>query len=83
MIIIPNVEKEDSCLNCPIWSLCWDSEPTEDISKDRCPITKPKDSNAIEKIKLIISIPNTVIQEDVLKYKMICDVIARMDEVEE
>lgn len=38
MIIIPNVEKEDSCLNCPIWSLCWDNKPTEDISKDRCPI---------------------------------------------
>ena len=38
MIIIPNVEKEDSCLNCPVWSLCWDNEPTEDISKDRCPI---------------------------------------------
>ena len=40
MILIPNVEKEDSCPNCPIWSLCWDEEPTEDISKDRCPIVE-------------------------------------------
>lgn len=44
---------------------------------------EPKHGDAIEKIKLIISIPNTVIQEDVLKYKMICEVVERMDEVEE
>ena len=49
----------------------------------KVPTVEPKRCDAIEKIKLIISIPHTVIQEDVLKYKMICDVIARMDEVEE
>lgn len=37
MIIIPNVDKENSCLDCPVWSLCWDNKPTEDICKDRCP----------------------------------------------
>lgn len=42
MIIIPNVNKENSCLDCPVWSLCWDNKPTEDISKDRCPIIEPK-----------------------------------------
>lgn len=31
--------------------------------------------DVIKKIKDIINIPNTVIQEDVVKYKMICDVI--------
>lgn len=40
MIIIPNVNKENSCLDCPVWSLCWDSKPTEDICKDRCPIVE-------------------------------------------
>ena len=30
----------------------------------------------IEKIKEIIDIDNSVIQEDVMKYKMICEVIA-------
>lgn len=34
---------------------------------------------AIERIKQIISISNFVIQEDVLKYKMICEVVERMD----
>lgn len=42
MITIPNVNKENSCLDCPVWSLCWDSKPTEDICKDRCPIVEPK-----------------------------------------
>ena len=42
MIIIPNVNKENSCFDCPVWSLCWDSKPTEDICKDRCPIVEPK-----------------------------------------
>lgn len=37
----------------------------------------------IQKLKEIINIPNLVIQEDVLKYKMICEVIEKMDEVEE
>lgn len=40
MIIIPNVNKENSCLDCPVWSLCWDNKPTEDICKDRCPIVE-------------------------------------------
>lgn len=47
MIIIPNVNKENSCFDCPVWSLCWDSKPTcwesksaEDICKDRCPIVE-------------------------------------------
>lgn len=31
--------------------------------------------NQIDKIEQIISIDNTVIQEDVLKYKMICEVL--------
>lgn len=43
MIIIPNVNKENSCLDCPIWSLCWDDKPTEDICKDRCPIIELKE----------------------------------------
>lgn len=30
---------------------------------------------AIEKIKQIVNISNSVIQEDVIKYKMICEVI--------
>lgn len=42
MIIIPNVNKENSCFDCPVWSLCWDNKPTEDICKDRCPIVEPK-----------------------------------------
>lgn len=36
---------------------------------------------AVEKIKQIINIPNFVIQEDVLKYKMICEIVERIDEV--
>lgn len=40
MIIIPNVNKENSCFDCPVWSLCWDNKPTEDICKDRCPIVE-------------------------------------------
>lgn len=38
---------------------------------------------AIGKIKEIINISNFVIQEDVLKYKMICEVIEKMDGGEE
>ena len=30
---------------------------------------------ALQKIKAIIDIPNSVIQEDVIKYKMICEVV--------
>lgn len=37
---------------------------------------------AVGEIKKIINISNFVIQEDVLKYKMICEVIEKMDEVE-
>ena len=48
MIIIPNVDKENSCLDCPVWSLCWDNKPTEDICKDRCPIVEPKHGRWIE-----------------------------------
>lgn len=33
----------------------------------------------VGKIKEIINISNFVIQEDVLKYKMICEVVERMD----
>lgn len=37
-IYIPNVEKENSCFDCPIWSLCWDDKISEDIRKyKRCP----------------------------------------------
>ena len=38
---------------------------------------------AIGEIKEIINISNFAIQEDVLKYKMICEVVEKMDEVEE
>lgn len=38
---------------------------------------------AVGEIKEIINISNFVIQEDVLKYKMICEVVERMDEVTE
>ena len=38
---------------------------------------------AVGEIKKIINIPNFIIQEDVLKYKMICEVVERMDEVKE
>ena len=31
---------------------------------------------ALEAIKSIIDMPNTIIQEDVLKYKLICEVIS-------
>lgn len=34
-----------------------------------------KSIEQIKRIKDIISTPNTIIQEDVLKYKMICEVI--------
>lgn len=34
---------------------------------------------AVGRIKEIINISNFVIQEDVLKYKMICEVVERMD----
>lgn len=34
---------------------------------------------AVGKIKEIINISNFVIQEDVLKYKMICEVVEKMD----
>lgn len=36
----------------------------------------------VEGIKEIINISNFAIQEDVLKYKMICEVFERMDEAE-
>ena len=36
----------------------------------------------VGEIKEIIDISNFVIQEDVLKYKMICEVVEKMDEVE-
>ena len=58
----------------------WDSE------SNFCTLYRPASTKhghlerVIRDIKVIINIPNTVIQEDVLKYKMICDVIARMDE---
>ena len=35
-----------------------------------------KSLDKIEKIQAIIDIDNSVIQEDVMKYKMICEVIA-------
>lgn len=38
---------------------------------------------AVEEIKQIINISNFIIQEDVLKYKMICEVVERIGEVEE
>jgi hypothetical protein len=34
-----------------------------------------REKGTLEKIKEIIDIPNTVIQEDVMKYKMICEVV--------
>ena len=34
---------------------------------------------AVGEIKEIINIPNFVIQEDVLKYKMVCEVVEKMD----
>ena len=34
---------------------------------------------AVGKIKEIINISNFVIQEDVLKYKMVCEVVEKMD----
>lgn len=34
---------------------------------------------AVEEIKEIINISNFAIQEDVLKYKMICEVVEKMD----
>ena len=38
---------------------------------------------AVGEIKEIINISNFVIQEDALKYKMICEVVEKIDEVEE
>ena len=47
------------------------------------PTIEPKEVEAIRKIKQIINISNCVIQEDVLKYKMICEVIEKLYEVKE
>lgn len=38
-------------------------------------LCKEEQSSILEDIKAIINTPNTIIQEDVLKYKMICEVL--------
>mgnify|MGYP006874629754 CR=1 FL=1 len=38
-------------------------------------LCKEEQTSILEEIKDIINIPNNIIQEDVLKYKMICEVL--------
>lgn len=44
---------------------------------ENVPAADVVDRKALKEIKQIIDTPNTAVQEDVLKYKMICEVVDR------
>ena len=56
------------------WNMDIFTNEVREIVND-LPSVQPKAIDTINKIREIINISNTVIQEDIIKYKMICEVI--------
>lgn len=61
------------CYRLEIDSVSWDyANKCGDFKKEQEPCIA---ISRLDKIRQIIEIPNSIIQEDVMKYKMICEVL--------